>query len=299
MTNGAGEECSSRGRVGTPTAGLKGRADLVPGGGPSIVPAAVAVRSRWTTSWPPGAPPRQHDRHGNPGGAPRHPAGPRGWLRHNNLPGDLSTVPRCGARAKRTSAPCRGPAMRNGRCRLHGGLSTGPRTAEGLARSRRARWKHGRYSIEADRAFRRLKAECQAFNAAAAVRRARLMAALRQLGQVDSRKAAERLANLIDPNRALREAARLAYSDIRELFDERGQLRPVKGWSDDVAAAVASSEVVRRHLGAGEDAQAVVLKLTLWDNVKILELLLKHLGAPGRAARTLGRAGHSARAPRR
>ena len=32
---------------------------------------------------------------------------------------------------------------------MHGGASTGPRTAEGLARSRRARWKHGLYSTEA------------------------------------------------------------------------------------------------------------------------------------------------------
>ena len=58
--------------------------------------------------------------------------------------------------------------MPNGRCRLHGGLSTGPRTAEGLARSRRARWKHGRYSAEAKREYRRLKAECHAFNFAVA-----------------------------------------------------------------------------------------------------------------------------------
>ena len=41
-----------------------------------------------------------------------------------------------------------GPAMQNGRCRMHGGLSTGPRTAEGLEGSRRARWKHGAYSRE-------------------------------------------------------------------------------------------------------------------------------------------------------
>jgi len=41
------------------------------------------------------------------------------------------------------------PAMPNGRCRMHGGLSTGPRTAEGLARSRRSNWKHGHYSAEA------------------------------------------------------------------------------------------------------------------------------------------------------
>jgi hypothetical protein len=33
--------------------------------------------------------------------------------------------------------------MRNGRCRLHGGKSTGARTAHGRARSRRARWRHG------------------------------------------------------------------------------------------------------------------------------------------------------------
>jgi hypothetical protein len=32
---------------------------------------------------------------------------------------------------------------------MHVGVSTGPCTAEGLARSRRARWKHGLYSAEA------------------------------------------------------------------------------------------------------------------------------------------------------
>jgi len=44
----------------------------------------------------------------------------------------------------------------NGRCRVHGGKSTGPRTPEGLERSRRANWKHGYYSreekVEASRA---------------------------------------------------------------------------------------------------------------------------------------------------
>jgi len=32
---------------------------------------------------------------------------------------------------------------------MHRGASTGPRTAERLARSRRVRWKHGLYSAEA------------------------------------------------------------------------------------------------------------------------------------------------------
>jgi hypothetical protein len=40
--------------------------------------------------------------------------------------------------------------MRNGRCRLHGGLSTGPKTAQGIERIRRAVTKHGLYSKEAE-----------------------------------------------------------------------------------------------------------------------------------------------------
>ena len=55
---------------------------------------------------------------------------------------------RCGAHT-RSGAPCRSAAMGNGRCRMHGGPSTGPRTPEGLERSRGANWKHGRKSAEA------------------------------------------------------------------------------------------------------------------------------------------------------
>lgn len=36
--------------------------------------------------------------------------------------------------------------MKNGRCRMHGGKSTGPRTREGRDRIRSANLKHGRYS---------------------------------------------------------------------------------------------------------------------------------------------------------
>jgi len=50
---------------------------------------------------------------------------------------------------KRDGEPCQSSAMPNGRCRVHGGTSTGPRTPEGLERSRKARWQHGFYSAEA------------------------------------------------------------------------------------------------------------------------------------------------------
>src|SRR5215831_13561981 len=69
-----------------------------------------------------------------------------------------NAAPRCGARSKRTGKPCRGAAMPNGRCKLHGGKSTGPRTPEGLERSMRANWKHGYYSREAKAERSRVRA---------------------------------------------------------------------------------------------------------------------------------------------
>ena len=62
---------------------------------------------------------------------------------------------RCGASSKSNGQPCRRAAMLNGRCWVHGGASTGPRTAEGLERSRKARWRHGYYSMEARKARER------------------------------------------------------------------------------------------------------------------------------------------------
>src|SRR5258708_4360916 len=69
-----------------------------------------------------------------------------------------NAAPRCGARSKRTGKPCRGAAMPNGRCKLHGGKSTGPRTMEGLERSRRANWEHRPFSPEAQAERSRLRA---------------------------------------------------------------------------------------------------------------------------------------------
>lgn len=38
----------------------------------------------------------------------------------------------CGAKTRTTDIPCRGSAMKNGRCRLHGGASTGRPVTTGL-----------------------------------------------------------------------------------------------------------------------------------------------------------------------
>jgi phage terminase small subunit len=92
------------------------------------------------------------------------------------------------------------------------------------------------------------------------------------------RKARERLADLIDPDRALREAARLAYSDVRALYDEQGKLKPVKDWPDDLAAAIGGVEFVRRNVEGGDGHQDDVIKVKVWDKPKALEMLFKHMG---------------------
>ena len=68
-----------------------------------------------------------------------------------NLMQKAHASPRCQAKT-RAATFCCAPAMLNGRCRMHGGKSTGPRTVEGLERMRAARTIHGLYSLE----YRRL-----------------------------------------------------------------------------------------------------------------------------------------------
>jgi hypothetical protein len=71
----------------------------------------------------------------------------RGRLRNGATLGDFLAARRCGAHT-RSGESCRQPAMKNGRCRMHGGLSTGPRTAEGRARCAAARRIHGFYAAD-------------------------------------------------------------------------------------------------------------------------------------------------------
>ena len=80
-----------------------------------------------------------------------------GYLLNGVKRGDPRNAPRCGARTRK-ARPCQGPGMKNGRCRMHGGTSTGPKTANGIAAIRKAHLKHGERTNEAVQ-FRRLLAK--------------------------------------------------------------------------------------------------------------------------------------------
>jgi hypothetical protein len=75
----------------------------------------------------------------------------------SKLPMHLSR--RCGARAKRSGNPCQSPAMKNGRCRMHGGKSPGAPRGNANA------LKHGRYTAAAIEARRGLCASLRAMKA--------------------------------------------------------------------------------------------------------------------------------------
>lgn len=63
----------------------------------------------------------------------------------------FADVAKCGAKT-RSGTPCQSPAMANGRCRLHGGKSTGPPKGNQNA------YKHGFYTKRAIEFRRKTKA---------------------------------------------------------------------------------------------------------------------------------------------
>lgn len=84
----------------------------------------------------------------------------------------------------------------------------------------------------------------------------------------------------LDADSVLQQLGRLGFSDIRKLFTPAGQLRSVADLPDDIAAAIASIEVVTKTIpGMGDEEPEVeyIHKIKLTDKVKPLELLGKHL----------------------
>jgi len=108
---------------------------------------------------------------------PVHRERVHGPLRNGNPRGNPNLAPRCGAKT-RLGCPCKSPAMANGRCRMHGGASTGPKTAEGKARIAAASARRGNQEARA----------CEA-RATATIRRGKVLAAT-----VDARLPLEALA---------------------------------------------------------------------------------------------------------
>jgi phage terminase small subunit len=71
----------------------------------------------------------------------------------------------------------------------------------------------------------------------------------------------------------------LAYSNVKNLFDEQGLMLPVQDLSDDVAAAISSIEVeTKMIIENGEKIPVVVKRIKLWNKNQALDSLAKYKG---------------------
>lgn len=85
--------------------------------------------------------------------------------------------------------------------------------------------------------------------------------------------------SLVTVGKILRELHTLATVDIRQAFDEQGNLKAIKDLPEDVARAIASIESFEEYSGRGDkrDPVGYTRKIRMVDKIRALELCGKHL----------------------
>lgn len=73
------------------------------------------------------------------------------------------------------------------------------------------------------------------------------------------------------------EVACIGHSDIGRLFNDNGQLKPLKDMALEDRACIASIKTTKKNLTAGDGQQEDVVEVKLWDKLKALELASKYL----------------------
>ena len=76
--------------------------------------------------------------------------------------------------------------------------------------------------------------------------------------------------------RVLDELALHAFSNVQDLFDEQGNLKPLHTLTRAQAASIASFEVVKKNMTAGDGQTDTVAKVKVIEKTKVLEMLAKH-----------------------
>lgn len=76
--------------------------------------------------------------------------------------------------------------------------------------------------------------------------------------------------------RVLEEMRRLSFSDIRSLFDDKGNLRPIHELTAEQAACIGGFEVIKKNAAAGDGVIDTVHKVKVIDKTRTLEMLGKH-----------------------
>lgn len=79
----------------------------------------------------------------------------------------------------------------------------------------------------------------------------------------------------ITADKVIKELAKIAFSDPRKLFNSQGKLQPITDLDENTASIISSIESVT--VGNAEYGIGEITKIKLWDKIRALELLGKHL----------------------
>lgn len=84
----------------------------------------------------------------------------------------------------------------------------------------------------------------------------------------------------ITQERVLKEMARIAFGDIRKLYNESGELKNIQDLDDDTAAIITSIESTEEFDGYGQDREQIgwTKKVKTADKTKALDMLGKYFG---------------------
>ncbi len=79
--------------------------------------------------------------------------------------------------------------------------------------------------------------------------------------------------------RLLMEMKTIAVSDLRQLFNDDGSLKPPSEWSEEASQFISSIEINELFEGTGKERELIghTKKIKLWDKSKSIDQLGKHL----------------------
>jgi phage terminase small subunit len=84
----------------------------------------------------------------------------------------------------------------------------------------------------------------------------------------------------ITADRVLKELEKIAFFDIRKLYNEDGSMKLPSEWDDDTAAAMAGLETIEEFEGTGKARKSIgfTKKAKTWSKDGALGLAMRHLG---------------------
>lgn len=105
---------------------------------------------------------------------------------------------------------------------------------------------------------------------------ARLLAKVNIQQEISKAVARQEIRTEITADRVLEELARIAFLDVRKLYDDAGNLKKLSELSPDVAAALAELKVTDQMTDGKLTGR--VTEAVCWNKMKALEMLARHFG---------------------